>query len=126
MEPRDANTPHAREKHSRHAFPPSLFLSVDGGERAVMYDRVSGIRPEPVGEGTHFRIPWIQVKKRRGEMAEREARASAVGRAGQQAGSICSLFLSRPRLVSSPFSDPARHGHPDPPPHHLIGDGDER
>ena len=34
---------------------------MDGGERAIMYDRVSGILPAPVGEGTHFRIPWFQT-----------------------------------------------------------------
>ena len=25
-----------------------------------MYDRISGVKPEPVGEGTHLRIPWLQ------------------------------------------------------------------
>lgn len=25
-----------------------------------MYDRISGVKPESVGEGTHFRIPWLQ------------------------------------------------------------------
>lgn len=35
--------------------------AVDGGERAVMYDRLSGVLPQPIGEGTHFRIPWLQM-----------------------------------------------------------------
>ena len=34
--------------------------AVDGGERAVMYDRLQGVLPQPIGEGTHFRIPWVQ------------------------------------------------------------------
>jgi prohibitin 1 len=34
---------------------------VDGGERAVIFDRFSGILPEVVGEGTHLRIPWVQT-----------------------------------------------------------------
>ena len=25
-----------------------------------MYDRISGVKPIPVGEGTHLRIPWLQ------------------------------------------------------------------
>lgn len=33
---------------------------MDGGERAVIFDRFSGILPEVVGEGTHLRIPWVQ------------------------------------------------------------------
>ena len=35
--------------------------AVDGGERAVMYDRIRGVLDEPVGEGTHFRLPWLQT-----------------------------------------------------------------
>lgn len=34
--------------------------AVDGGERAVIYDRIRGVLDEPVGEGTHFRVPWLQ------------------------------------------------------------------
>jgi prohibitin 1 len=36
------------------------FPAVDGGERAVIFDRFRGVLPETVGEGTHFRIPFIQ------------------------------------------------------------------
>lgn len=25
-----------------------------------MYDRLKGVLPEPIGEGTHIRIPWLQ------------------------------------------------------------------
>jgi prohibitin 1 len=38
----------------------SLY-TVDGGERAVIFDRFRGVLPEPVGEGTHFRLPWVQT-----------------------------------------------------------------
>jgi prohibitin 1 len=37
-----------------------LLISVDGGERAVIFDRFSGVKPNVVGEGTHFIIPMIQ------------------------------------------------------------------
>lgn len=33
---------------------------VDGGERAVIWDRFQGIKPDVIGEGTHFLIPGIQ------------------------------------------------------------------
>lgn len=35
-------------------------LSVDGGHRAVIFDRFAGIKSLVVGEGTHFLIPWVQ------------------------------------------------------------------
>jgi len=38
----------------------SLF-NVDGGSRAVMFDRISGVKKRVMGEGTHFRIPWLQT-----------------------------------------------------------------
>lgn len=33
---------------------------MDGGQRAVIFDRFTGVKPDVVGEGTHFLIPWVQ------------------------------------------------------------------
>lgn len=38
----------------------NFTILVDGGHRAVIFDRFSGIRQEVTGEGTHFFIPWVQ------------------------------------------------------------------
>merc|ERR1711881_108755 len=38
----------------------SALYNVDGGHRAVMFDRFRGILPRVTGEGTHFMIPWVQ------------------------------------------------------------------
>uniref|UniRef100_A0A1B6DST0 Prohibitin n=2 Tax=Clastoptera arizonana TaxID=38151 RepID=A0A1B6DST0_9HEMI len=38
----------------------SALYNVDGGHRAVIFDRFTGIKNQVVGEGTHFYIPWIQ------------------------------------------------------------------
>ncbi|WOK93446.1 prohibitin-3, mitochondrial-like [Canna indica] len=38
----------------------SSLYTVDGGERAVIFDRFRGVLPETVGEGTHFLVPWLQ------------------------------------------------------------------
>ncbi|KAJ3374238.1 Prohibitin-1, subunit of the prohibitin complex (Phb1p-Phb2p) [Allomyces arbusculus] len=38
----------------------SAMYDVQGGTRAVIFDRMSGVRPEVTGEGTHFLIPWLQ------------------------------------------------------------------
>ena len=35
-------------------------LLVDGGERAVIFDRFRGVIQTVSGEGTHFLIPWVQ------------------------------------------------------------------
>ena len=35
---------------------------VDGGERVVLFDRFRGVLPKTVKEGTHFKIPFIQVR----------------------------------------------------------------
>lgn len=41
-------------------FGQNTLYNVNGGERAVIYDRLVGIRPEVVGEGTHIKIPLLQ------------------------------------------------------------------
>jgi hypothetical protein len=37
------------------------FCLVDAGTRAVIFDKFRGILPQSVGEGTHLKIPFIQV-----------------------------------------------------------------
>jgi hypothetical protein len=38
----------------------SSIYDVKGGTRAVIFDRVSGVKEDVVNEGTHFLIPWLQ------------------------------------------------------------------
>ena len=38
----------------------STLYSVDGGQRALVFDRFSGVRPEIYNEGLHFVFPGIQ------------------------------------------------------------------
>jgi prohibitin 1 len=38
----------------------SALYNVDGGHRAVIFDRFAGIKNAVIGEGTHFLIPWVQ------------------------------------------------------------------
>jgi hypothetical protein len=38
----------------------SSLYTVDGGERAVIFDRIQGVKPNVSGEGSHFLIPFIQ------------------------------------------------------------------
>jgi prohibitin 1 len=36
------------------------MYDVRGGTRAVIFDRLSGVKKDVVEEGTHFLIPWLQ------------------------------------------------------------------
>lgn len=36
------------------------MYDVKGGSRAVIFDRLSGVQQQVVGEGTHFLVPWLQ------------------------------------------------------------------
>jgi len=38
----------------------SALYNVDGGHRAVIFDRFTGIKKDVTNEGTHFLIPWVQ------------------------------------------------------------------
>ncbi|KAK3365669.1 band 7 family-domain-containing protein [Lasiosphaeria ovina] len=38
----------------------SSIYDVKGGSRAVIFDRVSGVKEKVVNEGTHFLVPWLQ------------------------------------------------------------------
>lgn len=37
----------------------SLY-DVKGGTRAVIFDRIAGVKEEVMNEGTHFLVPWLQ------------------------------------------------------------------
>lgn len=38
----------------------SALFNVEGGHRAVMFDKFQGVKDTVIGEGTHFMIPWVQ------------------------------------------------------------------
>eukprot|EP00238_Polyblepharides_amylifera_P014904 CAMPEP_0196579168 /NCGR_PEP_ID=MMETSP1081-20130531/17994_1 /TAXON_ID=36882 /ORGANISM="Pyramimonas amylifera, Strain CCMP720" /LENGTH=280 /DNA_ID=CAMNT_0041898643 /DNA_START=95 /DNA_END=937 /DNA_ORIENTATION=- len=38
----------------------TALFTVDGGERAVLFDRLQGVMPDTKSEGMHFLIPWLQ------------------------------------------------------------------
>ncbi|KAL1401928.1 hypothetical protein pipiens_006306, partial [Culex pipiens pipiens] len=38
----------------------SALYNVDGGHRAVIFDRFTGVKQTVSGEGTHFFVPWVQ------------------------------------------------------------------
>ncbi|KAG1222725.1 hypothetical protein G6F68_020562 [Rhizopus microsporus] len=56
------------EKVAKFAIPAGLLVGgiqsamydVQGGYRAVIFDRIQGVKQTSVGEGTHFLVPWLQ------------------------------------------------------------------
>jgi prohibitin 1 len=83
------------------ALQASLY-TVDGGERAVMYDRLSGVLPEPVGEGTHVRIPWVQMPYVMDIRTRPRSIASVTGTKDLQMVNITLRVLSKPDVDSLP------------------------
>ncbi|RKP13454.1 band 7 family-domain-containing protein [Piptocephalis cylindrospora] len=63
-----AKVPAFLDKLSRLAIPAAVTISaisyslydVRGGQRAVIFDRLSGVKQTTSGEGTHFLVPWLQ------------------------------------------------------------------
>ena len=40
-------------------FNASIY-DVRGGTRAVIFDRLAGVKEDVINEGTHFLVPWLQ------------------------------------------------------------------
>lgn len=79
----------------------SLY-TVDGGHRAVIFDRFRGILPLTTGEGTHFVIPWLQ-KPFIMEIRTRPRTISSVtGTKDLQMVNLTLRLLSRPNVDTLP------------------------
>ena len=42
------------------SFAQASIYDVKGGTRAVIFDRLSGVKENVINEGTHFLVPWLQ------------------------------------------------------------------
>jgi prohibitin 1 len=72
------------------------LFDVDAGYRAVIFDQFQGIKPEPVGEGTHLRIPYIQRPILMDIRARPKTINSTTGTKDLQMVNISLRVLSRP------------------------------
>ena len=41
----------------------NFIFVVNGGERAIVFDKFRGLQDKVLGEGMHFKIPFVQVPK---------------------------------------------------------------
>jgi len=74
----------------------SSIYNVDGGYRAVMFDRIRGVQRHVTGEGTHFRLPWLQTPHLFDVRIRPRNISSATGTKDLQVVSINLRVLSRP------------------------------
>ena len=62
------------------------FVLVGAGERAVIFNRFSGVQPGQLGEGLHAIIPWVQRATTYDVKAQTYTMSGAATEANQQAG----------------------------------------
>lgn len=79
----------------------SLY-TVDGGERAVIFDRLRGVLPYTTGEGTHFVIPWLQKPYIMEIRTRPHTISSVTGTKDLQMVNLTLRLLSRPEVDSLP------------------------
>lgn len=79
----------------------SLY-TVDGGHRAIIFSRISGIQQRIYGEGLHFRIPWFQYPIIYDIRARPKLLTSPTGSKDLQMVNIGLRVLFRPSQVDLP------------------------
>ncbi|BAM79148.1 probable prohibitin protein [Cyanidioschyzon merolae strain 10D] len=78
------------------AFYKYALYNVEGGHRAVIFNRLVGVKPTVVPEGTHIRIPWIDVPIIYDVRAKPRSISTLTGSRDLQMVQITIRVLSRP------------------------------
>ena len=79
------------------------LYDVDAGTRAVIFDKITGIKPNVITEGTHFRIPIVQVPIIMDIRSRPRNISSATGTKDLQMVNITLRTLSRPQEDKLPY-----------------------
>ncbi|CAL5325628.1 hypothetical protein ACSBR2_022526 [Camellia fascicularis] len=80
----------------------SSLYTVDGGQRAVLFDRFRGVIDETVGEGTHFLVPWLQRPYIFDIRTRPHTFSSISGTKDLQMVNLTLRLLSRPEVTQLP------------------------
>ncbi|KRX50656.1 Cleavage stimulation factor subunit 3 [Trichinella murrelli] len=78
------------------------FYTVDGGHRAIVFSRISGVGKEIFTEGLHFRIPWLHYPIIYDVRARPHKVTSPTGSKDLQMVNISLRVLSRPDAAYLP------------------------
>ncbi|KAI0979654.1 hypothetical protein GJ496_001299 [Pomphorhynchus laevis] len=80
----------------------NMLYNVDGGHRAIIFDRFKGVKQDVIGEGTHFMIPWLHMPIIFDIRTRPRSVASATGSKDLQTVNITLRLLYRPQASSLP------------------------
>jgi prohibitin 1 len=78
------------------------LYDVKGGTRAVIFDRLSGVKEEVINEGTHFLIPWLQKSIIFDVRTKPRNIATTTGSKDLQMVSLTLRVLHRPNVKALP------------------------
>lgn len=78
------------------------MYDVEGGKRAVIFDRLNGVQPNVIGEGTHFVIPWLQKPIIYDVRTKAKVMATTTGSKDLQNVSLTLRVLHRPEVLNLP------------------------
>ena len=84
-----------------YAASQSLY-DVKGGTRAIIFDRLSGVREQVIDEGTHFLIPWLQRSVVFDVRTKPRNIATTTGSKDLQMVSLTLRVLHRPNVQALP------------------------
>jgi prohibitin 1 len=80
----------------------SSIYDVRGGTRAVIFDRLSGVKEDVISEGTHFLIPWLQRSIHFDVRTKPRNIATTTGSKDMQMVSLTLRVLHRPEVKALP------------------------
>lgn len=78
------------------------IYDVRGGSRAVIFDRLSGVKEGVINEGTHFLIPWLQKSIIFDVRTKPRNIATTTGSKDLQMVSLTLRVLHRPEVQALP------------------------
>lgn len=78
------------------------IYDVRGGSRAVIFDRLSGVREGVISEGTHFLVPWLQKSIIFDVRTKPRMIATTTGSKDLQMVSLTLRVLHRPEVQALP------------------------
>jgi len=84
-----------------YLFQESIY-DVGGGSRAIIFDRLNGVKQEVVGEGTHFLIPWMQKAIKFDVRTKPRNISATTGSKDLQMVTLTLRVLSRPSINRLP------------------------
>ena len=78
------------------------IYDVRGGSRAVIFDRIQGVKEEVVNEGTHLLVPWLQRSIVFDVRTKPRSIATMTGSKDLQMVSLTLRVLHRPEVKALP------------------------